>query len=69
MEQPIPMTANHDNFMWHSITHLVIGQFPGAPSIDWMAVLLPYDIPTALIGVCALPLTRARSLTGQHSHC
>jgi hypothetical protein len=45
MEQPIPMTANHDNFMWHSTTHLVIGQFPGAPSIDWIAVLLPYRYP------------------------
>ena len=58
-------TSHDDSFMWLSTTPLVMGQFPKAPSIDWIAALLPYDIPTTLTGVCALPLTRTRSLTGQ----
>jgi hypothetical protein len=65
VEQPHPKTSNDGNSMWHSTTHLVVGQFPGAPAIDWIAVLLPYYIPTSLVGVCALPLSRTRSLTGQ----
>jgi len=58
MEQPEPKTGNDDPFMWQSTTHLVMGQFPQAPSFDWIAVLLPYqNIPTRFsgYGLCPFP--------------
>ena len=46
-------------------TDPVVGQLLAARRVDWIAALLPDYIPTSLIGVSALPLSRTQSLTGQ----